>query len=54
MSDEPKRRGRPLMDAKKKLGERVELRLSEEQKAKLERLGGSQWVRDRIDAARER
>lgn len=31
----------------------VTLKMSEEQRAKLARLGGAPWVRDRIDKAKE-
>nr|WP_222124895.1 hypothetical protein [Variovorax boronicumulans] len=31
----------------------VTIKLTEEQKAKLQRLGGAPWVRDRIDKAKE-
>lgn len=31
----------------------VRLRLSEEQREKLDRLGGAAWVRQKIDAAKE-
>jgi hypothetical protein len=31
----------------------VTIKLSEEQKAKLQRLGGAPWVRERIDKAKE-
>lgn len=48
---ETKRRGRPPVD--NPLSARVELRLTPEQRAKLERLGGAQWVRERIDSARD-
>lgn len=48
---EPKRRGRPPLPAGESKAERFELRLSAEQRAKLERLGGAQWLRERIDAA---
>ena len=50
---QPKRRGRPPAAPGASKDARVELRLTEAQRAKLERLGGPQWVRDRIDAARE-
>jgi hypothetical protein len=43
---------RPTLPAAEKL-QVVPIRLNAEQKAKLARLGGAQWVRDRIDKARE-
>jgi hypothetical protein len=42
------RRGRPPKGAAT-LTERVELRLTAAQRDKLERLGGADWVRARID-----
>lgn len=54
MTAEPKRRGRPPAPPGTARDERVELRLTTAQRAKLERLGGAQWVRERIDSARER
>lgn len=53
-SAQPKRRGRPPAAPGQAKEARVELRMTEAQRAKLERLGGARWVRDRIDAARER
>jgi len=50
---EPKRRGRPPAAPGAGKDARVELRLTQAQRDKLERLGGAQWLRDRIDAARE-
>lgn len=44
----PKRVGRPLKSAAP-LTERVELRLTVEQRDKLARLGGADWVRSKID-----
>jgi hypothetical protein len=51
---QPKRRGRPPAAPGAAKDARIELRLTREQREKLERLGGAQWVRDRIDSARER
>ena len=51
--EQPRRRGRPPAAAGTARDARVELRLTEAQRAKLERLGGAQWVRERIDKARE-
>jgi hypothetical protein len=45
------RRGRPPKGAAP-LTERVELRLTAGQRAKLDTLGGADWVRARIDRAR--
>ena len=43
------RRGRPPGPALDSKTDRVEVRMTPEQKAKLESLGGAQWVRDLID-----
>ena len=51
---QPKRRGRPPAAPGTARVERVEMRLTTAQREKLDRLGGVQWLRDRIDAARER
>lgn len=48
----PARRGRPALSE----GDAtvpVVIRMTEPQKDKLRRLGGPQWVRDRIDKAKE-
>lgn len=50
--NEPKRIGRPPLPADKKHPLRFELRLTEAQKSKLVRLGGADWLRAKIDAAR--
>jgi hypothetical protein len=42
---------KPLVGDKPLIG--VTLKMSEEQRAKLARLGGAPWVRDRIDKAKE-
>jgi hypothetical protein len=52
MTSEPKRRGRPPAAPGDAKDERIELRLTRAQREKFDRLGGAQWVRDRIDAAR--
>lgn len=53
-TDEPKRPpGRPEVPAEDRL-QVVSIRLTEAQKAKLERLGGSAWLREKIDRAREK
>lgn len=44
-------RGRPKLISGNPV--HVRLRLSEEQRAKLDRLGGAAWVRQKIDAAKE-
>lgn len=46
-------RGRPALPPELALTERFELRCTKAQREKLERLGGVQWLRDRIDRARE-
>jgi ribosomal protein L19 len=50
-SDSQRGRGRPKAITGDAV--RVGLRLSEEQRAKLDRLGGAAWVRKKIDEARE-
>jgi len=50
---EPKRRGRPPVPAALRQTERVEIRLTPAQREKLDRLGGAQWLRERIEKARE-
>ena len=49
---EPPRRGRPPLDPKALLTERVEVRLTGVQRARLDRLGGAPWLRARIDKAK--
>lgn len=44
--------GRPRLSEKDKTVS-VHIKMTEKQKAKLKRLGGAQWVRDRIDKERE-
>ena len=46
-------RGRPALPPEQRQTERVEMRCTKAQREKLERLGGVQWLRDRIDRARE-
>ena len=48
-----KTRGRPALPPEQRQTERVEMRCTKAQREKLERLGGVQWLRDRIDRARE-
>jgi hypothetical protein len=48
-----KQRGRPALPLDQRQTERVEMRCTKAQREKLERLGGVQWLRDRIDKARE-
>ena len=50
---EPKRRGRPALPPDQRQTERVEIRCTKAQREKLDRLGGPQWLRDRIDKAKE-
>lgn len=50
-TDAKPRRGRPPKGPTT-FTERVELRLTAEQRAKLERLGGADWVRARIERAK--
>lgn len=51
MPDTPKRLGRPLK-GRSPLGVPLMIRLSAEQRAKLDALGGPDWLRERIDRAR--
>lgn len=54
MTDASKRPpGRPEVQPEDRL-QVVSIRLTEAQKAKLERLGGSVWVRDKINRAKEK
>ncbi len=54
MTDQQQKRprGRPPVAADQRLSERVELRLTFAQLAKLKVLGGGDWVRERIDKAK--
>ena len=45
--------GRPPAAPAARRAARFELRLTEAQREKLERLGGAEWLRRRIDAAKE-
>lgn len=47
-----KHRGRPALPPEQRQTERVEMRCTKAQRDKLERLGGVQWLRDRIDRAK--
>ena len=47
-----KQRGRPALPPDQRQTERVEMRCTKAQREKLERLGGVQWLRDRIDKAK--
>ena len=47
----PKRRGRPPLPAGQRQTGRFEVRLTAAQRAKLGRLGGARWLREKIDAA---
>lgn len=55
MSDVQTKRppGRPPAPEDARRSARVELRLTQAQRDKLERLGGAEWVRSRIDRARD-
>ena len=55
MSDVQTKRppGRPPAPDDARRSARVELRLTQAQRDKLERLGGAEWVRSRIDRARD-
>jgi hypothetical protein len=50
--DQPARRGPKPMVAGAPATSPVTIKLSEEQKAKLQQLGGAPWVRDKIDKAK--
>ncbi len=47
-------RGRPPLPDEHRRTERVEVRITKAQRAKLEGLGGANWIRNHIDAAKER
>ena len=47
-----KSRGRPALPPEQRQTERVEMRCTKAQREKLDRLGGVQWLRDRIDKAK--
>jgi len=46
-------RGRPALPPELALTERFEVRCTKAQREKLDRLGGVQWLRDKIDRARD-
>lgn len=48
----PKRRGRPPKGTATMTGQPLQIRLTAEQRAKLDALGGAEWVRQRIDRAK--
>jgi hypothetical protein len=50
---EPKRIGRPPKPEPERHTERFEVRCTKAQREKLDRLGGAQWLRERIDRAKE-
>ena len=50
---EPKRMGRPPKPESERHTERFEVRCTKAQRDKLDRLGGAQWLRERIDKAKE-
>jgi hypothetical protein len=52
-SAEPKRMGRPPKPESERHTERFEVRCTKAQRAKLDRLGGQVWLRERIDKAKE-
>ncbi len=53
MTNEQKRKaGRPPAPPGEAMTERVEVRLTPAQRAKLEQLGGAAWLRARIDKAK--
>lgn len=51
-SKAPQRRGRPPIPQDEAHIERFALRLTKAQREKLDKLGGSEWLRDRIDRAK--
>jgi len=48
---QPMKRGRPIKPEEDRYTERVEIRMTRRQRARLEALGGASWVRSRIDRA---
>jgi hypothetical protein len=48
----PKRIGRPPLPDDKRQTERVEIRMTAAQRAKLDALGGASWLRQQIDKAK--
>ena len=53
ITEDKRKPGRPALPPEQRQTERVEMRCTKAQREKLERLGGVQWLRDRIDRARE-
>jgi len=53
MTNQPKKRGRPAGSTQSEHMQPVNLTLYPEQVAKLKQLGGSAWVRDQIDKAKQ-
>ncbi len=53
MDEANKPRGRPKLPDDQRQTERFEVRCTKSQRDKLGRLGGVQWLRERIDKARE-
>lgn len=47
-----KKPGRPALPPDQRQTERVEIRCTKAQRQKLDKLGGAQWLRERIDKAR--
>lgn len=55
-TDQPKRRGRPPgsgLPPELRKSETIRVRVTPAQLEKFERLGGEQWLRERIDKTRE-
>ncbi len=53
MTATPPRKGRPPVPADQQARVPYNVRLTAAQHAKVQRLGGAQWIRDRIDRAKE-
>lgn len=49
----PARMGRPTLPESERASVAYNVRLTAAQHAKVQRLGGAQWIRDRIDKAKE-
>lgn len=49
----PARKGRPTLPESERASVAYNVRLTAAQHAKIVRLGGAQWIRDRIDRAKE-
>lgn len=46
------KRGRPPLPSDQRQTARVEIRMTEAQREKLQALGGTQWLRDKIDSGK--